>query len=399
MCHSKSVIALILAGCACCMMAPSLLAQDQSWVEKRLGSEHEMQILFQAAEALVKQGKVDGARASLLASTDAIRQALPKARLPAIRQQILRYEKVAPLAYAGFEFQGGEAAFKALIDQHAPGLKAAAEEMDLPPVGRRFKNPKDRIQRVLRARAALEEAAKAAKAYALLAPSPEAHLKLAESKQVTASLRLILFGAIALNDHLEIARSMCSDKVKALKAKTEEALSADKVGLISQHATEQLAFAGYLSQLGKEAEAKAFSQHAEAAIAKERALRETRIASNRLPKDRYTGADKEELRALVKKQFLARFPKDTVLAVRLVGQGFVEQSEWVKVKEETWAWRRIRRYQWAYVAYQTPKDKETCSIYPLRIEQRWTGAKFGDPYTYKPLNIYGYTMLAENIDR
>lgn len=376
--------------------APAAQAEP-SWVEAKLISVDELEILYGAAAQMIQAGKPEQARILILGSSDAVREALQRATLPKVRAQLMAYEQLKPKAWEGVSFDA--AAFPAKMEVAAPELQAMAEKVALPPAGARFDSPRDRVQRVLQAKAEMENAAALIKAYAADAPPVEVHLEAEGSKAVTAPLRVMVFGAIALADHVKLATEVAKKEVAALSTKTDEAVAAESLGTISQFALQELEYAKYLVDLGEKELGERHQQHAEDAIAKETKLREAMIAANRLPKSSYAG-DRSKLEAEVRTQFARAYPKDTILEVRLSGADFTVQRQWVKQNDGSWAWKKIRRYEWAHVAYQTPSMPKTqCKTMPLRVEQQWTGGGWSPMYTYKPLEIYGFTMLAENVKK
>ncbi|MFK7928766.1 MAG: hypothetical protein AB8H79_11305 [Myxococcota bacterium] len=393
-CVRGGVLAIALLSSGASTMSH---AEPARWTEAKLVSHDEMEILYGLTETLLQSGKIDGARAALLASTDGLRQSSSRAHLPAVAKQLQAYQALAPRAYSGSGFRGDEAAFRALISAHLPALQAAADNVALPPTGAPFTSASDQVQRVVQAKESIANAAAAAKAYAQAAPNPEAHLALSEAQPVTAALRHILFGMIALNDHMGMATQTATERAADWGRKTDDALAAEQLGMISLMADQEHEFGTYLEKLGQGALGAQHIAHAKHAIAKEQAIREAQIAANRLPAESYAGGDAAQLRGLAKSQFLNAFPGDEVLAVSLVSQGAVERREWVKLDGGGWAWRRIRRFQWAHIAHRPKGGGNECRTYPVRIEQQWNGSGWGAHYTYKPVHIYGFSMLCENL--
>lgn len=391
--------ALILAAFLLTLgTSSSAHAQDTKWVEAKLVSYDEMQILYGTAEQLIAAGKIEGARAALLASANGVQQALPKAHLPAVAAQIQAYEKLAPIAYKDFEYAGDSAAFKALIAEHEPGLVELAAQVSLPPVGKSFENPLDRVTRVLAAKESLADAAEAAKAYAAVAPGLEAHLQLKESQKVTEALRQIMFAALSTPGHIKLATETATKQAADFKEKVDNAVKRESVSMISSWADQEIEYGELLKKLGQEELGQEHLDHAQKALEVEKELRKKQLEKNRVPNNNYSGKDEKKLRKLVKKEFSKQFPKDKILEVRFSAPDFTERRMWVKVDENTWAWRVVRRYEWAYIVYQ-PKggDKNSAYVYPMRIEQQWHGSKLGNYYTYRPGHIYGYEMLKKNL--
>lgn len=87
---------------------------------------------------------------------------------------------------------------------------------------------------------------------------------------------------------------------------------------------------------------KRFEETAAKIASIEASLAEDIIRGNRLPPDRYAGADREQLVALVRARWLESNPKDEILAVRLIGTEWKRETRW-EWSSGNRAWEKVDR--------------------------------------------------------
>lgn len=398
----RTPLVLLLAA----SLGAAPVAAQKSWVEKPITASDSLLLLLSLAESGVQQGNLDGSKAALLACIGPIRTSLPRAHLPATRKQLMRFEKVAPLAYKGHQYAGDLAAFQALMAEHLPKLEAQAELIALPPAGPSFHAPgktfKDQAARVLASFSLAKGAIEAAKAYASAAPAPAVHLQQAESAKITEALRKISLTALSYADHLETVKAGCLKRGQEAATKLAAALKAEKPLIATDHARSLQRWGGYLVRAdAASAEGKAFEDQAKKAFQDIEALYEKRIAENRMPETKYTGDDKAALLAEVKKIAATHFPKLTVLRVTLPSRGFFDEWRWAKLADGTWTWRWFSNLKFARVAVGKPGE-EKCTVLPMRAERAYKGGAhrsggLSDLYLVQPDFMSGFTMLQANL--
>lgn len=377
-------------------------AAAKSWVESPLTASDSLMLLLQLAEGLQGQGKNAGARAALLGAVGPVRDSLPRAHLPATRSQLMKFEKLVPVIYQGFEYKGDMAAWNALMTEHLPKLEALAEKVALPPAGPPFYAPgetfQDMAQRVLRAFSELPEAAKAAGTYAEVAPPPMPHIQQAGTAKITEALRTIMMTALSISEHLKIVDAGCKERGQKAAAGAVEALKVENLLIATDHANGLLRWGEYLLRIdANSAEGKAFEEQGKQTLTKVGEIYDRRVAENRMPKDGYKGDDLAALRAEVKEKASTLFPKLQVLAVTIPGAGFQDEWRWVDLGSDRWSWRWYSNLRHAHVALGKPGE-ETCRILPLRLERAYqSGRTLGDLYLVQPAFQGGFTMLVANL--
>ncbi|MEM6313932.1 MAG: hypothetical protein AAF743_07580, partial [Planctomycetota bacterium] len=123
-------------------------------------------------------------------------------------------------------------------------------------------------------------------------------------------------------------------------------------------------------------------------------LRESIIANNRGPDDRYRGPDRDAILAKVRAAYLAEYPDDTILAIRIPGEN----------------WERITKWEWFHDAfYKVDYSKLQASViiqtspteatyYPvnLRVDHLKNDEFAAYPWSKEDAPVR-WTMLIENV--
>ncbi|MEM8876129.1 MAG: hypothetical protein AAGD32_17935, partial [Planctomycetota bacterium] len=203
--------------------------------------------------------------------------------------------------------------------------------------------------------------------------------------------------------YLPFNTQKATEALDQAQALINQAINEQKPAFFGEHGgiNQQLGFAETRINLiaaiepGREA---AYQQRYDNLVAQasegEKMLRETIIANNRGPDDRYRGADRDALIAKVREAYLAEYPNDTILAIRMPVEN----------------WERITKWEWfngafhkvdysklqASVIVQTSDTEATYYPVNLRINHLKNNQLNASPWSKEGAPVR-WTMLLKNV--